>query len=212
MTKTVKTKNAGQSADAVANRRSYMQKDDRRRMLLEQAALIVESRDWSELTMSALATQAGISRQTIYQHFPNVEALLTETAEHMFAELWERTAAIINDPNLSLGKAVKETAILSLNLSDGMGDALGEVIVGGSRASSELMAFSKHIRGLVIELWSPRVTKDLGLKKPAARNLIWMLLMAFWGLRQLIRDGLVARKQALEQFEEMVRRAVKSQD
>lgn len=198
----------GQEGDAVPVRRSYMQKDDRRRMLLVQAALIVESRDWSALTMSALATQAGISRQTIYQHFPNVETLLTETASYMFADLWEKTAAIINDRSLSLTKAIRETSALSLDLSDGMGDALGEVIVGGSRASSELVAFSKQVRSLVIELWSPRIVSDLNLKKPQARTLIWMSLMAFWGLRQLIRDGLVTRKQAIEQFEGYVNRAL----
>lgn len=182
-------------------RRTYLLKDDRRRMLLEHAALIVETRDWSQLTMSALATRAGTSRQTIYQHFPNVEALLTETAAHLFADLLHKTAAVINDNSLDLASAVRKAAVLSLDLSDGLGDALREVIVGGSRTSSELVAFSKEIRKVVIELWSPRIISELKIKKNQARPLIWMLLMAFWGLQPLIRDGLVTRKQALEQFE-----------
>ncbi len=191
-------------------RRTYMQKDDRRRMLLEQASLIVEHSDWSKLTMSALAAQANISRQTVYQHFPNVETLLSETALHMFTDLWTKTSAVIHDKSLNLPKAVHQTALLSLDLSDGLGDALGEVIVGSNRSSNELVAFSKNIRNMVIELWAPRITQELNIKKAAARNVVWMVLMAFWGARQLIRDGLVTRKQALEQFEELVTRAVVS--
>lgn len=191
-------------AEAFSTPRPYMPKDDRKQMLLEQAAALVEQGDWSELKMSALATKAGISRQLVYQHFPNQEALLIETATYLFNELWVQLLSIANNPELSLLEVNRLSGLLILDLRDGLGDAMVQLFMGASRHSPELLRFSKDMRDLTLDIWTPRVMRDMNLKKPAARAQIWMMSGAFWGIRQLMRDGVISRKQALIQFERLI--------
>lgn len=189
-------------------RRAYLDRDERRRMLLDHAARLICQGDWARLKMSTLAEYAGTSRQLVYQHFPNLDALLAETARVVFSDLLERTKSVVNTETLPLPEAIRTAAQLSLDLPTGEGDALWQLLTGIKQGSKELNTLSQQIRELVIDLWAPRIMRDLHLKKPAARVQSWMLQMAFWGARQLVRDGLVTRKQALDQLEEMIRTSI----
>src|SRR5262245_59662714 len=64
-----------------AERRAAMAADSRRRIL--EAATAVLARGVDELSMPAVAREAGVSVPTVYRNFPDKNALLRETLQHL---------------------------------------------------------------------------------------------------------------------------------
>lgn len=185
-------------------KRPYLGKDDRKKALLHSAAELVEEAGWGVLNMSALADRAGVSRQLVYQHFPNLESLLGATAWIVFTDTMEGTAqAIASHPN-DLKQAIRAAELVSLDMPVGRGDALWQLIAGSGLNSPELETIRVGIRDVILKLWVPAVRKEKNLDKPAATSLVWMVILSFWGIRQLIRDGLVSREQGIAQFDALL--------
>jgi len=187
-------------------KRPYLGKEDRKKALLLSAAELVEEAGWGVLNMSALADRAGVSRQLVYQHFPNLESLLGATAWVVFTDTMEGTAqAIASHPN-DLKQAIRAAELVSLDMPVGRGDALWQLIAGSGLNSPELETIRLGIRDVILKLWVPAVRKEKNLDKAAATSLVWMVILSFWGIRQLIRDGLVSREQGIAQFDSLLDR------
>lgn len=191
---------------APAAKRAYLSRDLRRQTLLEVAAGLVEREGWTALTMSALAERAGTSRQLIYQHFPSLEKLLADTAWHIFEDTMQGTRASIAANPASLAEAAKSAEAVTLDLSPGRGDALWQLIAGTAGASPELDQIRRGLRQLISGVWMPPVRQSLGLKEGDARAYAWMAVMAFWGMRQLVRDGELDRARGIKLFNDFVER------
>lgn len=73
-------------------RRQPQQARSRRRQeqILAAAAEVVGERGYTDLTMTALASRAGVSVGSLYQHFRDREAVLAALAEPRLAELTEQ--------------------------------------------------------------------------------------------------------------------------
>lgn len=184
-----------------SDKRPYLGKEDRKKALLQAAAELVEECGWGVLTMSALADRAGVSRQLVYQHFPNLENLLGATAWSVFTDTMQGTAeAIANHPN-DLKQAIRAAELVSLDMPVGRGDALWQLIAGSGLNSPELETIRLGIREVILNLWVPAIRKTKGLSKPEAISLVWMVILSFWGIRQLIRDNKVSREQGIAQFD-----------
>jgi AcrR family transcriptional regulator len=182
-------------------KRPYLGKNDRKKALLHSAAKLVEDAGWGVLNMSALADRAGVSRQLVYQHFPNLESLLGATAWAVFTDTMQGTAqAIANHPN-DLKQAIRAAELVSLDMPVGKGDALWQLIAGSGLNSPELETIRLGIRDVILKLWVPAIRKSKGLDEAAATSLVWMVILSFWGIRQLIRDKLVTREQGIAQFD-----------
>lgn len=100
--------------------------DERRRQLLELGAELFTSRPYDELSMSKIATEAGISKALLYHYFPSKRAFFEETLSAWAEQLRERTEP---DPSLppveqlrgSLGaflSLVEENSLAYRNLMD----------------------------------------------------------------------------------------------
>lgn len=187
-------------------KRPYLGKDDRRKALLNSAAELVEEAGWGVLNMSALADRAGVSRQLVYQHFPNFESLLGATAWVVFTDTMEGTAQAIASHPDDLKQAIRAAELVSLDMPVGRGDALWQLIAGSGLNSPELETIRLGIRDVILKLWVPAVRKEKNLDKAAATSLVWMVILSFWGIRQLIRDGLVSREQGIAQFDSLLDR------
>lgn len=181
-------------------KRAYLSKEKRKAQLVEAAASLVEERGWSVLNMSTLADEVGVSRQLVYQHFPSLESLLTTTAQSIFNDTMQGTIAAISANQDDLAEAIKAASFVSLDLPKGRGDALWQMIAGMNSGLPELEAIRCAIRDLVINIWTPLAQKQLGLELKPAQAKVWMMIMAFWGIRNMARDGLVTRDQAVEEF------------
>jgi len=200
---------ARRSPAKAETKRAYLSRDQRRQTLLEVAAGIVERGGWAALNMSALAEQGGTSRQLVYQHFPSLEKLLADTAWHIFDGVLRGTKDSINANPASLAEAAKSAEAVTLDLPEGLGDALWQLIAGTAGASPELENVRRGLRQLIGGIWMPPVRHELGLSESDARAYAWMTVMAFWGMRQLVRDGELARGRGLKLFNDLVGRIVR---
>ena len=189
---------------ATTEKRSYLGKDDRRKFLLVCASELVETQGWAALTMSALAVSANVSRQLIYQHFPNLESLLSATSVHIFMGTMEATQQAISSHSNDLRAAIRSASLVSLDLPVGRGDALWQLIAGMSLGSPELEKIRLQIRDVILSLWVPSVSQTRQINQSAATSLVWMCMMSFWGIRQLIRDGVITREQGIESFDQFL--------
>lgn len=187
-------------------KRAYLSRDLRRQTLLEVAANIVEREGWTALTMSALAEQGGTSRQLIYQHFPSLEKLLADTSWHIFTDTMLGTKASIAAHPTNLAEAVAAAEAVTLDLPPGRADALWQLIAGTASATEELEQMRRGMREVITGMWTPLVRKELGLKEADAKAYAWMMVIAFWGMRQLVRDGDVSRTRGVKLFTQMVER------
>jgi AcrR family transcriptional regulator len=71
--------------------------DERRRRLLELGADLFSRHSYAELSMAAIAREAGISKALLYHYFPSKQAYFVATLEQQAAELSRRLAV---DPAL----------------------------------------------------------------------------------------------------------------
>jgi AcrR family transcriptional regulator len=187
-------------------KRAYLSRDLRRQALLEQAAALVEQQGWTALSMSALAEASGTSRQLVYQHFPSLDKLLADTAWYIFNDTLSDTQASIAANPDRLQEAAKAAEAITLDLPPGRGDALWQLIAGTAGASPELDAMRRGFRDLISGVWSVPVRKQLGLNTADSKAYAWMALMAFWGMRQLVRDRVISRAQGVKLFNQFVAR------
>lgn len=190
-------------------KRSYMRRNHRRRMLLDAAAELVVAQGWAALTMSALAERAGTSRQTVYHHFDNLHTLVSKTAWHIFNDTIEATRASIASHPDDLHGAVETAEAVTLDLSPGHGDALWQLIAGTAGATPELERIRMELRTLITHTWKPPVARQLDLEDDDAGTVSWLMVMAFWGLRQLIRDEAVDREHGMRVFNDLLARLLR---
>lgn len=195
---------------APVEKRAYLSRDLRRQSLLEIAAGIVEAEGWAALNMSVLAERSGTSRQLIYQHFPSMEKLLAETAWQIFTEVAKGTTDSVAANPENLAEAVKSAETISLDLPTGRGDALWQLIAGTAGSAPELESIRLGIRDLIRGMWTPLVRKQLNLSEADAKAYAWMTILAFWGMRQMVRDGEVTRARGVKLFNGFLERIVKS--
>jgi AcrR family transcriptional regulator len=66
--------------------------DERRRRLLELGVELFSRHTYAELSMSAIAREAGISKALLYHYFPSKQAYFVATLRQQAEELAKRTA------------------------------------------------------------------------------------------------------------------------
>src|SRR5919109_3902304 len=66
--------------------------DERRRRLLDLGVELFSRHTYAELSMSAIAREAGISKALLYHYFPSKQAYFVATLRQQAEELAERTA------------------------------------------------------------------------------------------------------------------------
>ncbi|MCR9091083.1 TetR/AcrR family transcriptional regulator [Algiphilus sp.] len=204
--KTSKRSAEARDSTAAGGKRQYLSHENRRDMLLGVAAEMVERDGWAALTMSALAERAGTSRQLVYHHFANLEALVAQTAWHIFNDVMEGTRASIAAHPDGLQAAVISAESVTLDMPPGRGDALWELMAGTAGGSPELDRIRRNIRSMISNVWMDPVQQRMGLDTESARVFSWIIVMGFWGMRQLVRDGAISRDRGVAVFNDLIRR------
>ncbi len=74
-------------------------KDDQRRLIARTALELLMESGSAALTMSALADRAGMSRQTLYRYFPDLDHVLEASVEDFPAMDQQFRAMILTDPD-----------------------------------------------------------------------------------------------------------------
>ena len=104
--------------------------DERRRRLLEQGAELFSRHAYADLSMAAIAREAGISKALLYHYFPSKQAFFVATLEQQAAEL----AARVDDVDPSLPPAEQLAAALDAFLGwvEEHAEGYGKLLVGAA--------------------------------------------------------------------------------
>ena len=130
--------------------------DERRRQLLDASAQIFTERPYDEVSMSAIAQRAGISKGLLYHYFSSKEELFRTTLETAARELAE---SIAPDPALPAAERVSasldafidwievhEASYVRLIEDGGSVAGVRELLARVRKQSAELIA-SEAVRG-----------------------------------------------------------------
>ena len=90
------------------NRKRNARGEQRRQDLLRAAAAVFGRLGYHETTTNAVAREAGVSPATLYQFFPNKEAIASALASVYAREMAEEERAIDPDDALSFTEAIEE--------------------------------------------------------------------------------------------------------
>lgn len=90
------------------NRKRNARGELRQQELLRAAAAVFGRLGYHETTTNAIATEAGVSPATLYQFFPNKEAIASALASMYAREMAEAERAIDSEGALSFAEAIHE--------------------------------------------------------------------------------------------------------
>lgn len=132
--------------------------------VLDAVGELLAADAWSNVTMSEVATRAGVSRQTLYNAFGNREELaqayLMREAERFLAAIEDAVVSNVDDPRRALTQAAE--LFLSLASTHPMVRALstqdGEQLVAmaTTRGGALLTAMTDRLSELILANW-PKV-------------------------------------------------------
>ena len=177
---------------------------DRKREAIIQAAIAEFRANGFEITsMDKIAATAGVSKRTVYNHFPSKEELFAE----ILNQLWDRVTAEQEtpySPDLPLREQMKR--ILSAKL-DMMGDdnfldlarvAIAAAIHSPERAQSMVARMGEREEGLTVWIRAAQTDGRLKAVAPefAAQQIQGLLKsFAFWPQISMGQPGLTAEMQ-----------------
>jgi AcrR family transcriptional regulator len=189
---------------ATRKKRPYMASHQRRRALLDVAAEMVGRSGWSALTMTGLATEAGVSRQLIYDHFQDGTRLLLATIRHLFEGAHQATAEVLRSSGADMSSTIHEAYQIFLEMPAAQRRAFRAIMGDFLPDRPETRKAIAFMREEIFALWVPYARRQTGLSERELRPLVWMLSTAAWGLVDLVDDGVVSKKTA----EEMLMRLI----
>ncbi len=194
---------------APSRTRLYLAAPLRRRHLLEVAADLICDGGWESLSMQGVAEVAGVSRQLVYQHFASLDALRSALLVHLFESPYQATHAIASsseDPQAMLRQAFE----MFIEMPEGQRRLLRALASEDRPGRAELGNLKKSLRRKITGLWVPFVARLSALPDTEAPALAWMLIMAAWGLSDLLRDREIERSAAVELFVQSAEGAIRA--
>ncbi|MGH2852170.1 MAG: TetR/AcrR family transcriptional regulator [Solirubrobacteraceae bacterium] len=194
--------NRGGDVESRRARRPYLRAADRRRQLLD-AAMTIAGRDGIErITMVAVAAEAGVSRQLLYEHFSDLETLVVTLLLDRFAALDATISAAIV---ASGGGPTVETALtaarLVLSLPAEQHRVLRSLLVGGFAGEPQLAEIARRFRERATDRWS---TVFGDPQDPTTRGLAWAMVNSTLAVGDLVDGGTLTIDEAAGILERLV--------
>jgi AcrR family transcriptional regulator len=173
--------------------RPYLRSGDRRRQLLAAAMTVIDSCGLAGLTIANVAAEAGVTRQLVYRHFDDVNALLLALlADRFDADRADPGQAPAGERPPGLARSLALRAI-SRPAADRR--LLRSVLAASDERRPELTQLIAALRTGIIDRWI-RLAPD-GKTDAAARAWIWAIFNAQFGLWDLVDAGEIDPEQAV---------------
>jgi AcrR family transcriptional regulator len=182
-------------------RRPYLSLDVRHRQLLDAAARLAGRGGLDQLTMVAVAKEAGVSRQLVYEHFGDVPGLVSALLSDRFSKLDAAIAESLRDaPADGTANAVRAAAgMLALPAADR--HIIRALLAFASLPDHELAGLATQLRTRMIDRWSAALTTP---DSPRSRAMIWAVLHAGFGLGDQVDAGVITADEALNHFSSLL--------
>ena len=119
--------------------------------MLEAAVRILEKEGMVGLTTNAIAAKAGVCIGTLYQYFPNKEAILDALADHELRALSGRVMAAMQDPALETTQDRVAALVHAVAATYGQRHAAHRLVMahslsrGGNRMAPLLSRLRSHL-------------------------------------------------------------------
>ena len=174
-------------------KRSYLPAPMRRSLIVQAASRLIARDGLNGLTMVAVAKEAGVSRQLVYDHFPDLPTLF----QAAFAEQARQYARGLDDV-LALG--ARDVATMARQLLEHV-LALGpdtlrvvRALIGGA-VPSELAGVRERFRATIADRWSPWF-RGLGFDDESSDALVWVMTAAYLSVAESVGDGEIGADRA----------------
>jgi AcrR family transcriptional regulator len=154
--------------------------------------------------MKGLATDAGVSRQLVYDHFEDGEGLLLATIQHLFEGSHRATAGVLQSSTGDVPSTIRETYRIFLDLPVAQRRVLRAISGGFVPDQPEARRVLELMREQIFALWVPYARSQTGLSERELRPRVWMLNGAAWGLADLVDDGTVSKERATNMLAHLV--------
>ena len=165
--------------------------DERRRRLLAQGAELFARHAYADLSMAAIAREAGISKALLYHYFPSKQAFFVATLEQQAAELAERLAV---DPALPPAEQLAAALDAFLGWVEEHAEGYGKLLVGAA-THPEVRELVEAVRSQTAERILAGIAPDPApaATRAAVRGWLWFMdgvLLDWLEHRDLGRDAL----------------------
>lgn len=174
-------------------KRSYLPAGVRRSLIVQAASGLISRDGLHGLTMVAVAKEAGVSRQLVYDHFPDLPTLFRA----VFAEQARQYELGLDDVfALSSG----DTATMARQLFEhvlALGPETRRVVralIGGA-VPLELTGIRQQFRATISERWCSWF-RTLGLDDQSSNALVSVMTSAYLGAAELVDDGEIGAEAA----------------
>ncbi len=180
------------------NRKRNARGEQRRQDLLRAAAAVFGRVGYHETTTNAIAKEAGVSPATLYQFFPNKEAIASALASMYAREMAEAERAIDSEGVLSFKEAVGE--LIDLCISFNLRRPEFHTLVVDAPLS-ETAREDKHALGQVfVDFIAVRLRRELAtLSRSEATHHGKVALMIFRGILDELTAASPRARTRLEQ-------------
>lgn len=186
-------------ASAQRQTRAYLPATERRLHLLDAGARIVAAKGWEGLSMQGVAQAAGVSRQLVYEHFASLPELHTALLQHLFEPAYLATEAVARSTRDAVG-LLRQAYEMLLDLPAEQRHLLAALIGDERPSGSDLGRARRLLRKKILALWVPYVVRETGVDESEAGALAWMVIVAGFGLADLVRTREIGRDAAAEIF------------
>lgn len=178
--------------------RPYLRARERRRQLLDAAAAIAGRDGLDRLSMIGVATEAGVSRQLVYEHFANLPSLVAALMLDRFGELDSAVANAIAEDRAGGLDAALEAARLLLSRPAEERHILRSLLAHSGSPNHELYTLAAKLRSRTVDRWSRTFSTAAD---PNSRALVWALVNSILALGDLVDSSEITLEQAITQLE-----------
>ena len=178
-------------------KRPYLRSDARRQQLLDVALALVDRVGLGHLTVSQLAQEAGVTRQTAYHHFADINELYREILRARFLSMQVTIAAVGEVHPVDDDSAVRRAAEIGIDLPIRDRQMLRYVFGGLEFDRPELRPLLHEIRALLILRWCSVLYPGEAVSARGQAG-IWGAINAVFGMYNLLDSGAITRDDAIE--------------
>ncbi len=185
--------------------RQYLRAPERRQQLIDAAARIAGREGLDRLSMVGLATEAGVSRQLVYEHFPDLPTLVVAVLLDCFGQIDQAIQRAIGDSETT-GLAAALLGMRGLLESPAEHRHIVRVLLAHAGVPEhELATIAARFRARSTARWAAVLGMEAGIEdSPGIRALLWGLANVVFGLGDLVDAGEITVDQALEQMSTLI--------
>jgi AcrR family transcriptional regulator len=167
--------------------------DERRRQLLETGARVFTDRPYDEVSMSAVAREAGISKGLLYHYFPSKRDFFVATLEAAASEL---AALTETDPGAAPIEQLRTSLDAYLAWIEANSQSYRKLIESAA-GSDDARSIVTRVRAETVE----RMLAALGSERPALRTALhgWL-----WSIDGATLDWLAHRDLERDELRELL--------